>query len=452
MLVPQATIVIDLGFGDSGKGSIIDYRARSSYKPTVVRFSGGAQAAHNVVTADGRHHTFAQFGSGLFAGARTHLSRFMAVDPLALMKEYEHLAMVGIHDALRRLTIDREATIVTPIHRAANRIREYLRGSGRHGSCGMGIGEAMADSMAFPQCIVRAGDVRKPHVVMEKCAFLQRVKYDEFRNELHRLDDPLIADDVRLIIDSTSSEMIATRFSHIAESLCIVEPQHLAVLALEGDLLLEGSQGVLLDEWHGFHPYTTWSTTTDAHARTLLDEIGYSGNVETVGVLRTYLTRHGAGPFPTEERMLSALFPEHHNATGAWQGNFRRGWFDLVMARYALSVSKVDSIALTHLDYLQNVSRPRVCVGYQTEPAVDPSIAILKSGMIAGLRPKRLREDLVHQERLTRLLADVRPVLTDAPQGDAFVRFIEKELHKPISIVSSGPTALDKRRPLVRAA
>ena len=138
-------IVVDLGYGDAGKGTVADWLcspASGRQISTVIRFNGGAQAAHNVVTADGRHHTFAQFGSGSFTpGVRTHLSRFVLVDPLALAAEAAHLAAAGVGDALDRLTIDRDALLTTPYHRAANRAREIARGPGRHCSCGMGIGE-----------------------------------------------------------------------------------------------------------------------------------------------------------------------------------------------------------------------------------------------------------------------------------------------------------------------
>ena len=105
-------IVVDLGYGDAGKGSVVDWLCArpgrgsvSATRPrTVVRFNGGAQAAHNVITSDGRHHAFAQFGSGTFTpGVRTHLSRFVLVDPLALAAEAAHLASVGVGDALDRL-------------------------------------------------------------------------------------------------------------------------------------------------------------------------------------------------------------------------------------------------------------------------------------------------------------------------------------------------------------
>ena len=108
--------VVDLGYGDAGKGAVVDRLCRDGGVHTVVRFNGGAQAGHNVVTPDGRRHTFAQFGSGTFVpGVRTHLSRFMLVDPLALATEAARLRTLGVRDAFARLTVDRRAPLTTSL-------------------------------------------------------------------------------------------------------------------------------------------------------------------------------------------------------------------------------------------------------------------------------------------------------------------------------------------------
>src|SRR5689334_11646978 len=106
----QAILVADMGFGDAGKGTLVDFLARQHAAHTVIRYNGGAQAAHNVVTADGRHHTFAQFGSGSFVpGVRTYLSRYMLVEPYAMFYEEEDLQYrLGIPDAFARTALDRE--------------------------------------------------------------------------------------------------------------------------------------------------------------------------------------------------------------------------------------------------------------------------------------------------------------------------------------------------------
>src|ERR1700683_2211088 len=121
----RAAIVVDLGFGDAGKGLVTDFLTHSMGATLVVRFNGGAQAGHNVVTADGRHHTFSQLGSGtLVPGVRTPPTSRVVVHPTALLLEDAHLESVGVDDALPRLTVSPEALVVTPFHQAACRVRE----------------------------------------------------------------------------------------------------------------------------------------------------------------------------------------------------------------------------------------------------------------------------------------------------------------------------------------
>ena len=181
----QAILTVDLGFGDAGKGSIVDYLARRHDAHTVVRYNGGAQAGHRVVTpgAAPQEHVFAQFGSGALAGAATHLSRFMLLDPLAMMVEAQHLSALGAPDPFAHTTIDAGALVITPFQRAANRLKELARGlrqaqssrAGRHGSCGMGIGETQADFLSFGERVLFAGDLTKPAVLREKLEFLRAV-------------------------------------------------------------------------------------------------------------------------------------------------------------------------------------------------------------------------------------------------------------------------------------
>ncbi len=131
----EAHLVVDLGFGDAGKGTLTDWLVRRHGARLVVRFNGGAQAGHNVVTEDGRHHTFAQFGAGSFVpGVRTHLARPTVLHPLAMLVEARHLARKGVPDALERTTVSEGARVITPFHQAAGRLRALARGSGRHGT------------------------------------------------------------------------------------------------------------------------------------------------------------------------------------------------------------------------------------------------------------------------------------------------------------------------------
>ncbi|MEL6272635.1 MAG: adenylosuccinate synthetase, partial [Chloroflexota bacterium] len=115
MTTKNAIIISDLQYGDAGKGSIVDYLTREHDAHTVIRFNGGAQAAHNVVTPDGRHHTFAQFGAGMFVpGVQTYLSRYMLIDPPAMLAEGDGLAANGVANPFTRTIIDRDALIISP--------------------------------------------------------------------------------------------------------------------------------------------------------------------------------------------------------------------------------------------------------------------------------------------------------------------------------------------------
>ncbi len=306
-------IVVDLGYGDSGKGTVVDWLCSrpGAGVHAVVRFNGGAQAAHNVVTADGRHHTFAQFGAGTFTpGVRTHLSRFVLVDPLALAAEAAHLAGAGVASPLDLVTVDRDALLTTPYHQAANRARERARGAARHGSCGMGIGETARYALEFPADAPRAGDCAAPGRLATKLRLLRDWLLSEFGTDASA---PPVAD-------------VCAAFGAFAGRVSLVGGAHLTRLLRAGPVVFEGAQGILLDEWHGFHPYTTWSTTTFGNADTLLAEAGQTAT--RLGVARCYLTRHGPGPLVTEDPTLE--LPDRYNRRNEWQGPFRTGHFDAV--------------------------------------------------------------------------------------------------------------------------
>jgi adenylosuccinate synthase len=384
------TIVVDLGFGDCGKGTVVDYLCATGEVHTVVRFNGGAQAAHTVVLADGRKHTFAQFGAGsLRPGVRTHLSRLMVVDPLALVTEAEHLIALGARDIWRRLSVDRAALISTPYHREANRAKELARGADRHGSCGMGVGETMAYALAHPADAPRAGDCAEPSTLRRKLTLLRE----------------------RLGVPGPPVEACLPAYEGFAATVALVDG-----FRPEGPCVFEGAQGVLLDEWHGFHPYTTWSTTTFANAETLLaGEPAFR-----LGVLRTVTTRHGAGPLPTEDPSLGITDP--NNPPNAWQGPFRVGHFDAPLHRYAVAAcGGVDGLALTHLD----LPVDRICRAYRTDPT-----AVGEPG------------DLARQEAMTRALAGVEPQYARVTD---WVRTVQDELDAPVVLQSWGPTAEDKK-------
>jgi adenylosuccinate synthase len=443
--VKRAAIVVDLGFGDAGKGSIVDSLVRSLGAHTVVRFNGGSQAGHNVVTDDGRHHTFAQIGAGAFVpGVRTYLSRFVVLHPTALLVEARVLSGKGVSDVLERVTVSDEALVTTPFHQAAGRLRELGRGSARHGSCGAGVGETVSHALRFPEDAVRARELGDPRAL--------RPKLERIRDRLRAEAEPWLASlgsEPRALLERSVLEAphVIDDWSAAARELAtrglVVPEERLGEILRDGAVVFEGAHGVLLDEWRGFHPHTTWSNCTFENALALLEENGFSGRVERIGVLRTYASRHGPGPFPTEAPELSGVFPELHNPTGEWQGAFRVGWPDFVLARYALEVcGGVSGLAVTHLDALGKIARWRVCTGYRGRAGE----------LVTSLRAGAPR-DLDHQSELTRTLLAVEPVYDDLALGGdraaSYVLALEAVLGVRAWIESRGPTAGSKtsRRP-----
>ena len=153
--------VIGAGFGDEGKGQMVDYFARTGNFSRVVRYNGGSQAGHTVVTPDGRRHVFSQIGAGAFQEIPTHLSRFFLFNPIYFMEERR--AFQATTGRFPKVTISSSAEIIIPLDVMGNRQRETERGDARHGSCGHGILQAQQFSHAMPikNPIVRGLDPRQ---------------------------------------------------------------------------------------------------------------------------------------------------------------------------------------------------------------------------------------------------------------------------------------------------
>jgi adenylosuccinate synthase len=456
MTAQRAThIVVDLGFGDAGKGTFTDWLVRRHGARLVVRFNGGAQAGHNVVTDDGRHHTFAQFGAGSFVpGVRTHLARPTVLHPLAMLVEARHLARKGVPDALERTTVSEGARVITPFHQAAGRLRELARGEGRHGTCGVGVGEAVRDALEHPDEALLARDLTHPETLLRKARRAQ----ERLRAELAEVmraarASPQASPELGLMEDSEVPSRWVVAVEALSPRERVVEDAHLGTLLREGVSVFEGAQGVLLDEWRGFHPHTTWSTCTFDNALELLREHGFDGSIHRLGVLRAFATRHGEGPFPTEEPALAPLLPEPHNASAGWQGTFRVGGFDAVLARYALAAcGGVDTLGLTHLDRLRE--RWPVCTAYRAPLGLHEESLVRDAADPSRVTALRLgaHRDLAHQERLTHALSACAPwreelTLGSTPEEQAshFVTWVETTLGVRVALTSHGPASGDKR-------
>jgi len=456
-MTKNAIIVADIGYGDAGKGSIVDFLVRQAESAVVVRYNGGPQAAHNVVTPDGRHHTFAQLGSGSFVpGVRTHLSRFMLVNPINMLREARQLASLGAYDIWHRLSVEDGAVVILPWHQAANRLRELARGNGRHGSCGQGVGEARSEALRYPDAAIRVKHLQDVKALPAKLKEHRAALYQRLREELGNSDAIVSSEEWLPFTDAQLIPWLCQMFRTWTAWTNVVDAGYLAQLAADHEqLVFEGAQGVLLDEAHGFYPYTTWSNTTPSNAQRLLSEIGYTSPVTKLGVLRAYATRHGPGPFVTEDESLAEPLREQHNGLGQWQGAFRYGHIDLVAHRYAVDACHgFDGLAVTGLDRLQSLPSWRFASTYKLENAPADADAYIKrtvEGAVRNLKPGPTTTRS-YQARLTELLASCSPIYqtisaTSTRYDDRESRLLQviaTHLGVPIHIVSHGPTAADK--------
>ena len=474
---------VGLGFGDEGKGKVVDALVRHTGARTVVRFGGGPQAAHHVVTPEGHVHCFAQFPSGLLvAGTRGWIAREMLIDPLALGREAEALALAGAPDGRERLRIDPLCRVVTPFHRLVGRMRELARGARRHGSCGRGVGEAVRDAAARGSEALFAGDLLDPSILVRKLRLQRAVALDHaeqlaeegacgdcgatndggnggrsdggndggrgaelarYLEEIRRLGSGRSGDDagsagsaLAALAASMSAALAGVRLAGEAELAAEVE----AELGLGRSVLFEGAHGVLLDATRGFVPHVTSTDTTFAPAESLAARIVPGRPLFRLGITRAYATRHGAGPFVTEDPGLTEALPEPHNVPNPWQGAMRAGPLDLVALRYALSVATAGPVALavTHLDRLSGRGKVRVATRYEVDGA--------PASPIPGVRPlARCRP--VYEERpgWEGDLSSCRTPGDLPPEARAFLRFLElpEGLDSPVVLASVGSFAAE---------
>lgn len=416
-------VVFGLGFGDEGKGATVDALARRHPGSLVVRFNGGAQAAHNVVTPDGRHHTFSQFGSNMLAdgSAETYLSRYMLLNPFNMLAEAERLSKVTHFEPLgllKRVYIDNATPIITPYHIAANRARELARGN-RHGSCGQGIGELASDLITHPEMVIRFRELIDRDALREKLEFWRVLKHEVVKS---------LGQDDQVFTDS---KLIKTAMSTYHSFSGMVNRIPISIggswLKSRETVIFEGAQGVLLDEDYGFHPNTTWSRTTPINTWSA-ELIGATDKADYIGCMRTYMTRHGNGPLVTEGTYKT---DEPHNGTGVFQGAFRWGAPDLVALRYAIKASAISErwlkLSLSHMDKVeQRLSGTMpVCVRYDT---VDE----LPLTDTAG--------DLDYQESLRVLCESSKPIIEHWPVRE-FLDRLRDTLGVGYHSVTYGPTS-----------
>jgi adenylosuccinate synthase len=440
--------VAGLGFGDEGKGTTVDYLVKKHKAGLVVRYNGGAQAAHNVICG-GVHHTFSQFGSGTFHGAKTYLSKYMLVDLPALVKEGETLTKKIGSSAFDLLNVDQEALLVTPYHKAANQLHELVRGRQKHGTCGMGIGEARQDFLFRPEISPVVKDLLNPKVLGEKLSEIKDLKLRTF--QCHDLaKDEGFSEAFNLLL--TPVEDVVNRWvSLIPTRIKITDQQFLKeFIDSQEATVFEGAQGVLLDETYGFHPHVTWTNTTFDNALDLLSGGGVY-DLEKIGVMRTYMTRHGEGPFPTRNVALASALDikDKHNSDEGWQGQFVTGSLDLVLIKYALGVlGGVNSLSITHMDHLKDppAFMKKVCVGYSIHAhSSEFNHLYVDNNQLIVRKIGAQNEQMNHQQQLTYRLSPGTCWPAYWPVNESnFEGIITDLLKTRIGIRSFGPRFCDK--------
>ncbi len=460
-------VVVGLGYGDEGKGAVVDFLTRTHGAGLVVRYNGGPQAAHHVVDPEGRTHCFSQLPAGLMTpDVRGVLADTMLIDPPALMRENDVFTAAGFADGLARLTIDPACLVITPWQRALGRMREVARGSRRHGSCGMGVGQTVHDAAVFGEQAPRAADLLSLSGLEEKARFVRLNCLDRAEQLLDaHPDQPHLAEMLRDLGDPAwLPDWVADCEALLRRRPGLIGPPAAAATAIAAQVattpvICEGAHGVLLDRTHGFWPFVTKTVTTTAPAFALLARLDPPVPSLVIGVTRAYTTRHGPGPFVTESTRLTELLPDTHNKLHPWQGPFRVGWLDAVALRYAVAVNGgIDRLAVTHLDRV--TALPEICFAnrYRLSSAKGRGDTIDGRGpddffvfghdetVITAIRPTPDPEP-AHQQLLARWLRHCEPVWqrTHGLTPDACAATIAGLVGAPISVMGLGPTHRDYR-------
>jgi adenylosuccinate synthase len=348
-----ALVLVGAQWGDEGKGKATDMLG--GQVQYVVRYQGGNNAGHTVITPDGEKYALHLIPSGILTpGCTSVIGNGVVVDPGVLIGEMDGLIERGVD--VSNLLLSADAHLIMPHHRALDKVTERYLGKARIGTTGRGIGPAYGDKVA--RMGIRVADLLDPGIFRAKLEVALREK-----NQI------LVKVYNRKAIDV---DEVVEEYAAYAERLAphIVDTRLILNQALErGDnILLEGSQGTLLDVDHGTYPFVTSSNPTSGGAATG-SGIG-PGKIGTViGILKAYTTRVGSGPFPTElfdenGAFLSKVGGEIGVTTGR---NRRCGWFDAVIARYATRVNGLTDIFLTKLDVLSTLPKVPICVAYDVD-------------------------------------------------------------------------------------
>ena len=345
-----AVVLIGAQWGDEGKGKATDLLG--DRVQWVVRYQGGNNAGHTVVLPDGQKFALHLIPSGILTpGVTSVIGNGVVVDPGVLLEELAGLDSQGVDTS--KLLISADAHLIMPYHVAIDKVTERYLGKAKIGTTGRGIGPCYQDKIA--RVGVRAQDLLDEKILRQKVEAAL-----DFKNQV------LVKVYNRKALDPDQVvDQVLERGQHFVHR--IADTRLLLNQALDrGEIVvLEGSQGTLLDVDHGTYPFVTSSNPTSGGA-SAGSGIGPTKITTVIGILKAYTTRVGSGPFPTE---LNDDMGEHLRKTGGEFGvttgrSRRTGWFDAVIARYAARVNGITDYFLTKLDVLSGLEKVPVCVGY----------------------------------------------------------------------------------------
>jgi adenylosuccinate synthase len=418
----KIVVVIGAQWGDEGKGKIVDLLAERF--DIVVRYQGGHNAGHSVQVGD-RSFVLHLLPSGIVhPGKVCVLGNGMVIDPKAFFEEAERLMAQGIEVSPKRVRVSTRAHLILPYHRALDHTSEERLGNEKVGTTLRGIGPAYEDKAGRRG--IRTADALAPEVL---------------RSRIERN-----LEDANRIIEAYGGEKLDAG-EIFNEMLVLTErlgafvgdtTHYLNDAALEGrSILLEGAQATLLDVDHGTYPFVTSSSTTVGGAIT---GTGLAPHRLTgvLGIVRTYTTRVGEGPFPTEmlegEAEMGELIRKRGREYGASTGRPRRcGWFDAFATRFAAEINGFTSIALTKLDVLDTLDEIKVCIGYSLDGHTLDSLPAVSQDL------RRVTPTYATFPGWKSSTVGINE-MNDLPQNARrYVEFLSQQIGVEIGLVSTGP-------------
>jgi len=415
-------VIIGAQWGDEGKGKVVDLLADRF--DIVARYQGGHNAGHSVYVGD-KAFVLRLLPSGIIHEDKSCvLGNGMVIDPKAFFEEVDQMTSQGISITPERLKVSSRAHLIMPYHRALDHTSEERLGNEKIGTTLRGIGPAYEDKAGRRG--IRVSDALVPELL--------KLRIERNLEEANRIivlygREPLRADEILAEI-SPLVERLRPFVSETSHFLSEAKKENKKIL-------LEGAQATLLDVDHGTYPYVTSSNPTAGGAAVGagIPPHHISG---VLGIVRTYATRVGEGPFPTEmldsEEEMSNLIRQRGNEYGSVTKRPRRcGWFDAVATKYAAELNGFDSVALTKLDVLDALAEIKVCVGYEIDgKRIDTFPAV--SLDLAKIQP--IYETLEGWQSETLGITK----LEDLPEkAKKYVDFLSNSIGVEIGLISTGP-------------